>query len=195
MADVFASNKPDIIIHLATCYRKYHTATDISEMISTNIDLPTQIAQLAVQHGVKYYINTGTFFEYDFSDTPLQETSREQAFNLYASTKQAFNNVLKYYTEQYDFRALTIRLFSPYGPGDNEKFIPVVIRSLEKGMEMSLVNSTQRLNFTYVEDIVDAYMLAIDKIAYLKNSYEIINVAPSESTSLIDVIRVLEQIS
>lgn len=110
----FENTPPSTILHLATCYRKYHTADDIEEMIASNVTFPTQIAQLAVSHGVKYFINTGSFFEYDFTDAPLTEQSREKAFNLYASTKLAFNSVLRYYTEQYDFRALTLRLFSPY---------------------------------------------------------------------------------
>ncbi len=127
----FSENSPDIVLHLATCYRKYHLSTDISQMISANVDLPTQICQLCATYGVRYFINTGSFFEYDFADAPITEDSREKAFNLYASTKQAFNSVLKYYTEQYDFQSLTIRLFSPYGPRDNEKLISVAIRSLQ----------------------------------------------------------------
>lgn len=195
MEGFFRDDTPHTVIHVATCYRKYHTAVDIEEMISSNVTFPTQIAQLCVTHWVRYFINTGTFFEYDFSDTPLTEQSREKAFNLYASTKQALNSMLRYYTEQYDFSVLTLRLFSPYGPRDNEKLIPVAIRSLISWAEMKLQNATQRLSFTYVDDIVDAYMLALEEIAQWTKKYEIVNIAPHETYSLLEVIRMLEEIS
>ncbi len=195
MTSLFTEDTPDIVLHLATCYRKYHTASDISEMIAANIDFPTQICQLCATHTVRYFINTGSFFEYDFLDTPLTEQSREKAFNLYASTKQAFNSILRYYTEQYDLRVLTIRLFSPYGPGDNEKLIPVAIRSILQGTEMQLANPTQRLSFTYIDDIVDAYILAIEKISCFQKPYDVVNIAPSETTSLLDALQTLEHVS
>ncbi|MFO0763940.1 MAG: NAD(P)-dependent oxidoreductase [Candidatus Gracilibacteria bacterium] len=195
METVFIQDTPHVVIHLATCYRKYHTASDIEEMILSNITFPTQIAQLCATYGVRYFINTGTFFEYDFSDSPLIEQSRQKAFNLYASTKQAFGNILKYYTEQYFFSSLTLRLFSPYGPGDNEKFIPAVIRSIEHAMEFTLQAPNQRLSFTYIDDIVDAYMLGLERIALMTKKYDIVNIAPKETHSLIEVIHMLEKIS
>ena len=50
MEEIFVNNPPYIVIHMATCYRKYHAAVDIDDMIVSNVTLPTQIAQLCVTY-------------------------------------------------------------------------------------------------------------------------------------------------
>ena len=60
---------------------------------------------------------------------------------------------------------------------------------------MKIPNPTQRLNFTYVDDIVDAYMLAIEKMINFQNPYETINIAHPIAISLSDMISNLEKIA
>lgn len=183
------------IIHLATCYKKNHSWADISEMIRVNIELPTKILQLCISYKVWFFINTGSFFEYDFSDAPLSENSREKAFNLYAATKISFQNILKFYSENYNIKTLTLRLFSPYGPRDNIKFIPTVIEKLHDWTKMYVENKFQKLHFTYVTDIIEAYILSIKYLQQTNNKYTIFNIAPENTYSLEEIIQKLEKIS
>ncbi len=114
LPQVFESGKIDLVIHLATCYRKEHSNEDIENMIYANITLPTKILELCALHNVKKIINTGTFFEYDLSASEFTENTREQAHNLYASMKLAFNNILGHYSNVHDINIVTLRIFSPY---------------------------------------------------------------------------------
>lgn len=158
LEEYFKTDTPDTVIHLATCYKKHHTPQDIGEMVASNIDFPTRILQLSKDFGVKSFINTGTFFEIDFENgDTIDELYREKAYNLYAATKLAFKQMCHYYHEYGDINILNFILFSPYGEKDNEKLIPTVIKKLLRDEEMSLVD--QNLCFTYVRDIVEAYIL------------------------------------
>jgi nucleoside-diphosphate-sugar epimerase len=114
LPQVFESEKIDIVIHLATCYRKEHSDEDIENMIYSNITLPTKILELCLLYKVKKFINTGTFFEYDLSVSEFTENTREQAYNLYASLKLAFSNILGYYADAHQMNIVTLRIFSPY---------------------------------------------------------------------------------
>ena len=121
--EIFESNF-DMVVHLATHYRKEHKKEDIEEMIRTNITFPTLLLENMVERNVKYFINTGTFFEYDLSEEALNEDSPISPYNLYAATKAGFLENLKFFSRDHKIKVIDLKLFSPYGPRDNQKFIP-----------------------------------------------------------------------
>lgn len=83
---VFASNKIDAVIHLATLYRKFNNGKEVAEMVSSNITFPIELLEVGLRHGLKAFINTGTFFEYDCSH--CQSTSRRHYPLLICTRKQ-----------------------------------------------------------------------------------------------------------
>jgi len=197
---VFTENKISHIVHLATTYKKAHEIDDIDAMIDTNIRLWTYLCELSLKYWVKYFINTWTFFEYKHykdKENILSENSEETPLNLYASTKLSFNNILKYYTNNSGFKAITLRLFSPYWPNDNVKIIPLFIKNIINDWveELKLSGWEQRLCFTYVDDIVNAYLKCLEKIEFLWNNYDIFNIWSNDVYSLRDIYKYLCEIS
>jgi UDP-glucose 4-epimerase len=196
LSTVFELQKIDIVIHLATCYKKEHSAEDIEHMIYANITLPTKILELCKQYSVKNFINTGTFFEYDLTVSEFTEATQEQAYNLYASMKIAFNSILRFYVKVHHMNIVTLRIFSPYWPKDNTKIIPILIQWLLHDREVSLQDTSSILHFTYVSDIVEAYMSTIKYLSTNTSSwYEIINIGSKDSYSIQEVCNLLEVIS
>lgn len=197
---VFAENKIGYIVHLATTYKKVHETDDIDAMIDTNIRLWTYLSQFAIKYWVKYFINTWTFFEYRHHqdiENILSEDSEESPFNLYASTKLSFNNILKYYTDNSNLKVITLRLFSPYWPDDNVKIIPLLIRNIISSWveELKLSGWEQKLSFTYVDDIINAYLKCLENIEHLWNNYEIFNIWSNDVYSLKEIYEYLCEIS
>lgn len=193
---IFTENKIDIIIHLATKYVKYEEdEKDIKEMINTNIFFPTLLLDRARKFNVKFFINTGTCFEYKRLRRKLKETDETLPFNFYSSTKLAFEEILKYYSTKYDIKAVTLRLFYPYGERDNDyKLIPSLILALLKNQEIKLTKGEQRLDFTYVDDIVEAYVKTIKKIKSLRNNYSIFNIGYGRAIKLKKIVKILENL-
>lgn len=196
LSGLFESEKIDLVIHLATCYKKEHSNEDIEEMIYANITLPTKILELCAINNVKKFINTGTFFEYDLSVSEFTENTIEKAYNLYASLKLAFWQILQYYSSNHGMNIVTLRVFSPYWPKDNIKIIPILIRWILDNREVSLQDTSQVLHFTYVVDIINSYMATIDYLQDMNSSwYEVINIWSQESYSIEDIVSILENIS
>lgn len=195
--EIFLRQKIDLIIHLATKYIKhYMSCSDIVEMNNTNITFPTILVDLAVRHKIKSFINTGTCFEYRPSTKKISEKNPAEAFNYYASTKQAFEKILQYYQHTNDLKCVTLKLFYPYGEKDNNKVIPQVIRSFLSDSSLSLTQGTQKINFTYVQDIVDAYMKTIEYLNSVSMPiYETFNIGSGKTYTIIEVIKMLTQIS
>jgi nucleoside-diphosphate-sugar epimerase len=100
--------------------------------------------------------------------------------------------VLQYYWSKKGIRSLNLRLFSPYGEKDNIKIIPLIIKKLMLWEEIGLID--QSLCFTYVDDIVDAFILALDYIPQASQYSQDINIA-STSQWIPDVVEILEEIS
>lgn len=185
LEEIFKRNKINGIVHLATNYVKAHNLHSISSLIESNITLPTKLIELSAIYGVRYFINTGTFFEYSFNCNPVTEESQIKPYNLYAATKLAFNNVLEYYGSNTSLNILTLKLAAPFGYKDNQKLVPYLIKSLLNNEKVILEKGEQEWDFIYVKDVVSAYISAIELCINTKRSiFEEILIGTSEKTSI-----------
>jgi UDP-glucose 4-epimerase len=62
----------------------------------------------------------------------------------------------------YSLPVLVLRIFMVYGPGqrDPTKLVPYVIRSLFRGEPPRLTSGERPVDWIYVDDVVDAFLLA-----------------------------------
>jgi len=190
---VFVENSIDIIIHMATLYRKFDNGKEVKQMIDSNISFPVELLELGLQNKIKGFINTGTFFEYDCSELPINENAQIKPFNLYAKTKTAFENILKSYSEQLMIN--TFRLFSPYGQKDNLKLIPMIIQKSLSDEIIELSDGLQKMDFIYADDIIDAYMKALSNMFSQKQTtdYQVYNLGFGGGVSVREVVSIIEQ--
>lgn len=197
----FFNNKENIelegVIHLATNYKRSHDFSDIENIINSNITVPTQVVEKACNiYGARYVLNTGTFFRYKLTRDVIDEDTEVKPYNFYASTKVSFEKVLDFYCLERGIRAISLILFSPYGPMDNpNKLIPLVIKNTLNGRKMALTDGIQRLDFTFITDIIDAYVKSIE---YLRNSMEsghdIVNIGSGRNYSVMEVVSEIERL-
>lgn len=197
--DVLRLERVDVVIHLATLYRKQHDARDIDQMVETNIAFPTRLLEAMANQEVKYFINTGTFFEYrlDLSVSGgVNENSDIRPYNLYASTKASFENMLKYYVDKKGLSGLTLRLFAPYGMYDKpNKVIPLIIRSAIEDDVLELAsNGYHKWDYVFAGDVSDAFLAAVDVILSGRIKYEAINVGSGSSLSLREIAELIESV-
>jgi len=192
---IFAKNKIDCVIHLATKYiKKHENNRDVETIINTNICFPSLLCQFCLQYNVNHFINTGTFFEYKTSKKPIKENNKKQAYNLYAASKLAFNEILRFYSQNYNLSVVNFRLFAPFGEKDNGKLIVFLIKSLLGNTEIKFSGGEQCWNFTYVKDIVSAYLNALSNFGKISN-YEEFNVGYDKAYSIKEVVKKLEKIA
>lgn len=192
---IFSENKIDCVIHLATRYIKAHQGIkDLESIIDTNVKLPSQLLELCALNKVKYFINTGTFFEYKSSFKPLKETDEKLAYNLYAASKLAFEEILKYYAKSGGIKVFDFKLFAPFGDRDNEKLLAFLVKTLNSGETVDFSGGEQTWNFTYVKDIALAYLAALENLDS-GDHYELINVGSENVVSIKTMAEKLEKIA
>ncbi|MEM3431530.1 MAG: NAD(P)-dependent oxidoreductase [Candidatus Micrarchaeia archaeon] len=189
----FSKFRPDLVIHLASFYRKKHSLNDIEEMINSNITFPTKILEIMVRYNIRFFINTGTLFEYLVEDKELNANSPVSPFNLYASSKIAFEDILKFYTKAYDIKAITLKLLAVYGPKDNiNKFIPYILNCAIENKIANISPGEQMWDYIYVKDVARAYKLAIEYIINSKESYNSFIIGSGETHSLKEIVEIIK---
>lgn len=191
--NIFAEQKIDIVVHLATLYKKFDTVEDVAAMMDANVRFPTELLVQGAKNGILGFINTGTFFEYDCSLQPINENAKLSPFNFYARTKLTFETMLKSFSDACVIN--TFRLFSPFGEKDNPKLVPMIIEKSLKGEEIKLSEGLQKIDLVYVEDIVSAYLCAIERMLIhdIKPEYEVFNIGSGTALSIRDVVSLIEQ--
>ena len=186
--------RPDVIFHLATYYTVEHKPQEIPLIVDTNILGTTNLLEASKEFMVKLFVNTSSCFVYKESNNKLKENANLSPLNLYALTKMQAEQACSFYTEKYGLKAITFRLFPPYGPADHERrLIPYVIRSLFEGEKLKLTTGRQRWDFVYVGDIIEAYFKLL-KIPNLPEKHEIFNIGTGNAVSIREVVTRIKEV-
>ena len=129
LIEYFNEQKFDGLIHLASLFLATHTKDDISNLISSNIKFGTELLEACKVSDVKWFINTGTFWQ-------NYENEDYNPVNLYAATKEAFENIAKYYIETSNLIFTTIKLNDTFGANDTRNKVFNIWNKIPKSGEI-----------------------------------------------------------
>jgi len=190
LKEFITSFDPDLCIHLASSPSEDGTIESIDNLINTNLKFSTELINSLSHSNCRKFINTGTSWQHYNSDfyNPV---------NLYAATKQAFQDILVYYAEAKAFNIVTLKLFDSYGPNDQRKKIVNLILNQRNSKEpLRLTLGNQLINLVHIDDIVESYMIAINLI--LKDSEGKITeygISSNKNISIRYLVKMIEKIS
>ena len=178
-----AQAQPDVVFHVASLFLAQHKPEDVTRLIESNLGMPTQLLEAMQQLGLRRLINTGTSWQHF-------EAAAYNPVNLYAATKQAFEDLLAYYVSAHGFRAITLKLFDTYGPGDTRaKLFSLLRKTARSGVKLRMSPGEQLLDLVYIDDVLDAYLLAMHRLPSI-GAAECYAVSNPERLSLKDLVQV-----
>jgi len=158
MVAILANVKPEIVFHLASFFLAQHKTEDLEALINCNLLFSTQLLEAMAANGIRRLVNTSTSWQH-FEDQDYNPV------NLYAATKQAFEDILAYYAKAHALKAATLVLFDTYGPNDpRAKLIPLLLNSAFTGQPLSMSPGKQLIDLVYIDDVVQAYLKAADSL-------------------------------
>ncbi|MHB1200383.1 MAG: NAD-dependent epimerase/dehydratase family protein [Polaromonas sp.] len=177
---------PTLVCHVASLFLAQHKSEDVVRLIESNLNFPTQLLEAMNEVGVKHFINTGTSWQH------FQNESYNPV-NLYAATKQAFESLLAYYVEAKGFKAITLKLFDTYGPGDNRpKLFSLFRKATRTGTTLPMSPGKQVLDLVYIDDVLDAFLLALDRLRNIQAS-ETYAVSNSQRLTLQELAKIYSE--
>ena len=185
------SCRPEIVFHLASLCIVEHRSEQVTDLIASNVLYGVQLIEACVRNDIKYFINTGTSWQH----------YRSESFDpvcLYAATKQAFEDILDFYTDAYAIKALTLKLFDTYGPHDNRpKLVNLLINSAKSGELLKMTPGEQHLDLVHIDDVCNAFIHCSNLLTngLILNSHERYVVSSSCSISVKQLVELVGEIS
>jgi nucleoside-diphosphate-sugar epimerase len=173
--------KIDVIIHTATCYGRNNES--VSEIFAANTEFPLRLLDAGCRSGVEVFLNTDTILD--------------KYLNLYALSKNQFLQWGKYFSRHEKMLFWNIRLEHFYGPDDEStKFSTYVINSfLNNVPDLRLTKGEQKRDFIYIEDVVSAYMLLLEKRGNFDSSFVEFDVGSGRSVSIREFVETAHRLA
>lgn len=189
LVDIMSKIKPTVVFHLASLFLANHNSEDVDPLISSNILFPAQLIESMAKNDCFNLVNTGTSWQHYDSD-------EFNPVNLYSATKQAFADLLTFYIQTKNINCITLKLFDTYGPKDNRsKLIKTLISISASGETLNMSPGEQLIDLVYIDDVIDAYILAARYLIDGKVSgHEQYAVKTGAPISLRDLVNIFSEI-
>ena len=171
----------DTIIHTATCYGRNNES--VSEIFTANTEFPLRLLDAGSRAGVKLFLNTDTILD--------------KYLNLYALSKNQLLQWGTLFSMQKKISFGNIRLEHFYGPSDDpSKFTTHVINSCLTGVpKLKLTLGEQKRDFIYIDDVVSAYLVLLEKIDSIKGSFMEFDVGSGQSVSIREFVEAVHRLT
>lgn len=166
LRDIVCAVKPDVVVHIASLFLSVHQYSDIEKLIESNVTFPTKLLDAMDCAGVTRFINTGTSWQHYDSES-------YNPVNLYAATKQSFEDIINYYVEAKGFSCITLKIYDSYGPGDARgKLVSLFDRLAENQESLDMSPGEQHIDLVHISDICNAYDIAVKIIMKQQAGYQ-----------------------
>ena len=153
--------RPEWIFHLAA-HGAYSSQVDLQQMLTTNVRGTMNLLGACLEAGFEAFVNTGSSSEYGFKDHAPKETELLEPNSNYAVTKASATLFCRYTAQREGVRLTTLRLYSVYGPYEEPaRLMPGLIMRGLRGEWPPLASPETARDYVFVDDVVDAYLLAI----------------------------------
>lgn len=179
--------RPDMVFHLASLFLAQHRPEDIDALISSNLLFSTQLAEAMAANQIKNLINTSTSWQH-------YESAEYNPVNLYAATKQAFEDILAYYIDACGLRVLTLALFDTYGPNDpRPKLISLLWKTALNQETLAMSPGEQLIDLVHIEDVIDAFLHSADLVIEQHEGHMRYGISSGNPIRLIDLVAAFEE--
>lgn len=163
VAAVVRDTRPDRIFHLAAS-GAYSWQRDARSIFETNVLGTVALVEAAMASQFDVLVHAGSSSEYGFKDHAPSENELLEPNSDYAVAKAAATMFCRHTADAAGRRLVTLRLYSVYGPWeDPRRFVPTLIEHGLRGELPPLVTPETARDFVYVDDVVEAFVLAAER--------------------------------
>lgn len=178
----------DVIVHLAAKAGVRPSIQDPLGYTRANVVATQSMLELARRRGVRRFVFGSSSSVYGNNPkVPFSEDDPvDRPISPYAATKRACEVLAHTYHHLYGTGVLSLRFFTVYGPRQRpdlaiRKFATLMLDG--KPIPFFGDGSTER-DYTWIEDILQGVVAAIDRTREVPGEFEIINLGESRTTSL-----------
>ncbi|MEP2473702.1 MULTISPECIES: dTDP-glucose 4,6-dehydratase [Rhodobacterales] len=195
---IFATHKPDAVMHLAAESHVDRSIDGPGDFIETNITGTYQMLEAARSYWMAqgkpdefrfHHISTDEVFGSLGETGQFTETTPYDPRSPYSASKAASDHLVRAWAETYGLPVVMTNCSNNYGPYHfPEKLIPVVILNALAGKDIPVYGAGENVrDWLYVEDHADALLTVLQK-GTLGRSY---NIGGENEAKNIDIVRMI----
>ncbi len=193
LASLFGEARFDCVVHLAALAGVRPSLERPGVYADVNVHGTSVVLEAAVRHGNPRILFASSSSVYgEREDGPFRETDPvERPISPYAATKRAGELVAHTFHHAHGLSITCARIFTAYGPRQRPDLaIRKFAERMLEGKPIPVFGDGHSLrDFTYVDDLVDGLVRAIDRDL----GFAILNLGAGRKVSLLEVIELLEK--
>ena len=210
---VCREGKFDAVMHFAAFSLVGESMKDPSKYFRNNIANGINLADAAVEGGVKMFVFSSTAATFGQPESiPIRENDRQIPINPYGESKLCFEKILKWYREIYGMNYAALRYFNAAGSDteagigeDHEPeshLLPLVMKTALGqrdhigifGEDYPTPDGTCVRDYIHVKDLAEAHLLALE---YLERggSSDVFNLGNGAGYSVREIIETARRIT
>ena len=187
--------EPDAVVHLAALAGVRPSLADPARYADVNVVGTQRVAEACRAAGVERLVFASSSSVYGLdSEVPFKEADPcLRPVSPYASTKRAGELLLFTAHHLHGLDVTCLRFFTVYGPRQRpdlaiHKFARLILEG--RPIELFGDGSTSR-DYTFIDDIIDGVVAAIDEQGREPPGYRIYNLGGSRTTTLLGLVQLL----
>ncbi len=175
------AEQPDIIIHSA--WEGVSGTARAGYIQFANVQHSTHVIDAAIRNGARKFVGIGSQAEYGRFDRLISEDDLPNPAMIYGVAKLAAYHFARQRAADAGMGFAWLRLFSPYGPGDNGNWlIPSLIAQMAAGIAPKMTAGAQKWDYLFIDDCADAIL-----VAALSDATGVFNLCSGEATRVRDI--------
>ena len=197
MDKLFATYPIQLVVHLAAMAGVRPSISAPLLYNDVNINGTLNLLELCRKYGVKKFVFASSSSVYgNNKKVPFSETDFvDHPISPYAATKRAGELICYTYHHLYGMDIACLRFFTVYGPRQRpdlaiHKFTKLIINDEEVPF---YGDGTTERDYTYIDDIIDGVVKAIQWVQAGQGLYEIFNLGESRTVNLKEMVTTLEK--
>jgi len=186
----------DFVFHQAALSRVGSSFDECTEYVETNVQGTINLLKVIKKSPVQKIIYASSASVYgNTKRLPTKEEYSKYPINPYGVTKLAAEQLIMCLCKKWKKDAVALRYANVFGPRQlyNEKgpVVAAFMNFIKQGISPNITgNGKQTRSFTYVDDVVQANMIALEN----EMKSEIFNVAGAERTSVNDLFEMVRKL-
>ena len=191
------ANNSQIVLKLLRKYKPeliYHTAAlplaKIENLNAKEASIGSVDATRNILESLSFILSQSMVYG-DFKTKIVDENSQTNPKEIYGTMKLAGEIVTKGISNYYDIPFTIIRPSAVYGPKDmNQRVSQIFINKAVKGDLIKIHGKNEKLDFTYIDDLVEGVILSSIKQNGINNTFNITN---GKGRSLFEFVNILKK--
>ena len=185
----------DVVFHLGALPSVPRSVQDPLTTGAVNVEGTLNMLLASRDEGVRRVVFASSSSVYGVSDElPRTEQDQPLPVSPYGVSKLAAEHYCRAFTAVYSLETVGLRLFNVFGPRQDPRsqyaaVIPRLITAFAgEGTPVIYGDGLQTRDFTYIEDVVDAFVLAADEDV---PGGEVFNICTGAETSVLELFEIL----